>query len=179
MLISAGFKKIHIFSENWSVFFSWKTQISNILRNLAHLVALYSKFDTFSNFFWKLYLLEKNTSIFLKHQIFKRFGDSYLFGCIVVQICYLCLFFKKKSLFRKKPSIFLRKTRNFSMFWEILLVKFHPTTKIYLRRFLEKSIFLSKNLYILLNGTKFWTFWENLLIQSHCTANLLPLAIFL
>ena len=86
---------------------------------------------------------------------------------------------KKTQDFFEKPIFFSQEEATFSTFWEILLNQLHPTTNFLSLAVLKKVNFFSKTLIFYLKKKQILNISRNLFIQSQCTANLLPLAIFL
>ena len=84
-LTLAVFKKVNFFQK--PLYFTWKKPNFEHFEKFIHSVAMYSEFATFSNFSVKKVFVRNEPIFFSKPQIFERFEDSYLFSCILVQVC--------------------------------------------------------------------------------------------
>ena len=122
----SGFQNSQGFHSRNQFIYSWRKQVWNVLRYLTNSVAFYSKIATYYHFSKKSQILsEKHIFFPLIKPIFARFGNSYIFSGLVLQICYFYRFWKIQVFLRKTNQCFFQKERKFWTFWEILLIWLH------------------------------------------------------
>ena len=108
IFIFSGFWKSHFLNRKTHIFCLKKAKFWTFWELLFIQSQCTASLLTLAFFLYEKFCSKWTHLFFSKPQIFEGFEDSYLFSCILVQVCSLCRFSKKILKIFEKPIYFFK-----------------------------------------------------------------------